>query len=1301
LVAFLIFQGIYVLGGIPWRSSASGDSRQSTASSGAVTFNDYGRESGDYWKLTGDKDLELERSLIGDPDAYGSELEAVMGTSVDRAWALTTGRPDVAMAVLDSGIRWHEAADMAELAGRCRLNEGELPPPRGAALWDANGDGVFNVYDYAGDPAVPDLNGNGVLDPQDLIRAFSEGRDNDGNGYEDDICGWDFLEDDNDPWDESDDGGGTRGARWSGAEAGNGVGTPGACPGGMILPVRVSNSTLMDANDFAQGVIFAVDSGAWVVQAELSSFNSTGLGQAAVDYAWSKGVAVIAAAGEDASAVRSYPGGYERALQVNALAASRQSGSSDPAPQPPSYLNLGGATAYGAQTLFSCPSDGSSFEAAARTAGIAALVYSAAEERVRRSEMWRYPGMNTPLSACELKQVLSMNADDVEFSDRPDNTVFGLLDSLIGASRRYPSTTGWDPYFGYGRVNAYRAVQAVMEGRIPPEAEIRSPRWFEPLNPGQVSVEVSGKVAAVRADSYQYSVEYAVGWNPSESDWVSAYGSSPRYEPYEGVLATLDLGKIYGAVQDAPQERDGEPDPNRYAFSVRVRVRDDRGNWGEDRRVFFCFNDADAYPGTPWRMGSGVASSPRLADLDDDGLDELVLADQDGYVHALRRDYSELEGWPVHVTPLALHLGSRGFSNLDLPQEAYGSITGTPAVGDLDHDGDLEVVVGDTEGRIYAWDNDGRLLPGFPVRSNPLYSIPDRADWMNPGALPADWYTARAVPDRVHRLDRSNCLDRAFLTGPVLSNLDHSIDGSLEIIAACQDRHLYVWHMDGTPLDGWPVKLADGKEVSRFDPLTHVCEYADGEGAPGGAAVVGPPSVGDLNGDGRLEVVCGSGELFGKGGEVSPLSCGALSLPGELGASLGNYYHPASTRLYALHGDGTAHGRAPGAPPPAEGLPAQACLQGWPVSLPVLFPGVLSGSAAGAGVAAAIADVDGGMAMEVGISTACGPAFLLEPDGTSHLGRGEEGLPLSLRCDVNAGSSKSDDAPVLCAPAAGCFADLGNSGLSYVAPTLGLGRIMDIVLPAEQERSHNQLSAWSSVDGSFLAPFPVRAGGMAPKSSPLAVDVDGDASQEVIAGGSYCDLRCFGADGAEKGGWPKFTAGDAATPVAGDFDSDGYREVITATREGWLLVWKTASGASDPADWPEYGHDPCGTSCLESDARRPTRVMDLKVEVLRDGEKPVGIRLEWSAPGDDGLFGQVLCYDIRCLDRPLDGESWKEALPLEGKPLPGEAGSVQEWIIEDLSSFSVGEGRTYYFALQARDEAGNLSAVSNPASVSF
>src|SRR5262249_21153472 len=185
----------------------------------------------------------------------------VTGMSVDKAWQVSTGRPDVAIAVLDSGIKWNDTGAMADLARKVHLNRGELPLPRNAAgqtkpdtlpdalnpdPYDLDDDGVLTAADYAADARVGDRNANGVLDPEDLILAFSDGTDADGNGYVDDIAGWDFLDDDNDPFDDVQYGHGTGEARDSNAEADNGCDL-GTCPSCMVVPVRVGDSFIADS----------------------------------------------------------------------------------------------------------------------------------------------------------------------------------------------------------------------------------------------------------------------------------------------------------------------------------------------------------------------------------------------------------------------------------------------------------------------------------------------------------------------------------------------------------------------------------------------------------------------------------------------------------------------------------------------------------------------------------------------------------------------------------------------------------------------------------------------------------------------------------------------------------------------------------------------------------------------------------------------------------------------------------------------------------------------------------------------
>ena len=1265
-----------------------------------------------YWKYSGARSdspyfTDLEQS---DPELFRRELQGVTGDAVEEAWRITTGRPDVLIAVLDAGIRWHDPAIMQDLVRKVYLNPGEIPPPMGADGWDRNGDALFNVDDFAGDSRVADANGNGMLDPQDLIRVFSDGEDDDANGYVDDIAGWDFLEDDNDPWDESDVGSGDRACAWAGAEANNGSGMPGTCPNAMLLVVRVGYASPMDPGRFAQGVVFAVDSGAWVIQSGMESTGATSFAQAAVDYAVSRGVTVILP-GDGASACGSEgPLAYERTVQVNAVSRYLVSGNGLLAQHPPSYLYLQDVDDGGAQTAVAVPADTDSAEAAARLAGIAALVSSAAENRVRCGLMWSYPGLDRPLSANEVKQILAMTADDIDFSEVSREVSTGALDVFAVPSQRFLTAPGWDPYSGYGRINALRAVEAVVAGMIPPEAEITSPRWYDLCDPREVSLQVTGRVAAVRADSYQFTVEWGPGWTPSFDEWVSVATVGPRSEPTEGVLADLDLGEVYRALEERAASEGDSGGPEGHAFTVRIRVRDNYGNWGEDRKTLYVFHDEDAWPGTPLMMAGGVTAAPRLADLDGDGAEEIVVATGDGALHALRKDFSELAGWPVRTTPLPLHLSSAAFSSGALPGEAFAAASGAPAVGDLNHDGKPEVVAGDASGRIYAWDSRGNLLPGFPVRSNPLYSIPERADWWTEGALPPEWQAFRLVPDAVHRLDCGNRLDRGLVGGPVLANLDASGDGSLEIIAASLDGHVYAWRIDGAPLRGWPVKLADPGASAGLDPLTHVVRLHDqvNYSMEAGTGILTAPAVADLDGDGDLEVVCGSGEFYaeenGTGATVSPQTSALFSqlpiLAPLLQGKEGDLFRPGTGRVYALHGDGAAHGLEPGAQAAAGEVPCNAYITGWPVRPALARPSAAGGTAVETG-SLPIADVDGDGRMEIGVSTAAGPACLLARDGTSFHGNDMQGLSRTLECDEGGAAVQSRDLPVIGATGGGCFARLDGDKLCYVSLTRGLREYLDPLLPADQAEPGGQVTAWNAVNGRMLPSSPLRVPGGICGFSAAVADIDGDGSQEILAGGRFRGLHAVEITGGEAPGWPKFTGGHiVSTPGVGDLDGDGGREVVAGTREGRLFVWKTVAGSDDPADWPACGHDVWNTGCLETDAREPVAVTDLAVEPVLGKGGSVGVRLTWTAPGDDGKNGTAMCYEIRYLDRPLDGNNWNEGIPLlAGKPMPAEAGMREEMNVEGMWFAVGGEERLYYFALQARDEAGNLSPISNLASL--
>jgi FlgD Ig-like domain len=105
------------------------------------------------------------------------------------------------------------------------------------------------------------------------------------------------------------------------------------------------------------------------------------------------------------------------------------------------------------------------------------------------------------------------------------------------------------------------------------------------------------------------------------------------------------------------------------------------------------------------------------------------------------------------------------------------------------------------------------------------------------------------------------------------------------------------------------------------------------------------------------------------------------------------------------------------------------------------------------------------------------------------------------------------------------------------------------------------------------------------------------------------------------------------------------------------------------------------------DSLPPGAVSDLAaVSGTYQGE----IDLSWTAPGDDGTSGKALSYTMRRNSVPITEGNWASSTNVAGAPTPAIAGTPQSMTVIGLDP-----GVTYYFAIKARDEAGNESAISN------
>ena len=88
----------------------------------------------------------------------------------------------------------------------------------------------------------------------------------------------------------------------------------------MVLPVRVGDSFIADSNLFAQGVVFAVDSGAHIVQEALGTVNNTSFARAAIEYAWTRTTCrSIASAADEESFHHNVPAANRHTITVNSV----------------------------------------------------------------------------------------------------------------------------------------------------------------------------------------------------------------------------------------------------------------------------------------------------------------------------------------------------------------------------------------------------------------------------------------------------------------------------------------------------------------------------------------------------------------------------------------------------------------------------------------------------------------------------------------------------------------------------------------------------------------------------------------------------------------------------------------------------------------------------------------------------------------------------------------------------------------------------------------------------------------------
>jgi subtilisin family serine protease len=163
-------------------------------------------------------------------------------------------------------------------------------------VWDqyTTGDGsqVIAILDTGGDYTHPDLEANTWINEAELNGV--EGYDDDGNGYIDDIRGWDFINIDNAPLDDNMHG--THVAGIAGAVGNNGIGIAGAAWNVKLMHIKVFQSTGQgNATNIAAGVEYASENGADILNMSFGSYAESSTLKLALENAYATAVLVAAA----------------------------------------------------------------------------------------------------------------------------------------------------------------------------------------------------------------------------------------------------------------------------------------------------------------------------------------------------------------------------------------------------------------------------------------------------------------------------------------------------------------------------------------------------------------------------------------------------------------------------------------------------------------------------------------------------------------------------------------------------------------------------------------------------------------------------------------------------------------------------------------------------------------------------------------------------------------------------------------------------------------------------------------------
>ncbi len=837
-------------------------------------------------------------------------------------------------------------------------------------------------------------------------------------------------------------------------------------------------------------------------------------------------------------------------------------------------------TSWGTHARFTvATSGGSTSESTPTTGGVIGLLLSYGDLALSQRLI------PAPLTGPEAVQIL-------------ERTATPFTDTTLGWPGT-PLTPGapddWNEQYGYGMPNLDAAMAQVAADQIPAAAAIESPDWYSTFDPTTTAtVPVTGTItAATPSTTFTWKLEAATGGQPSQAALAGGViGQGAGTGSFSGTLGTLDLSTIPTSFSEAPftLSTDKTLSTNdQYAVTFRLVVTEGSGPISEDRRAIDVHHDPTLLSGYPKAIDPGSAgpgtAGPTGTDSRASAEGSPQLADLQGN-GVLDEIFGDSAGMVHAIDPTTgdelpgwpVHVQAIG-DVVPHPgiNPGYQPIISTVAVGDLTDDGQLSVVVSALDGTVDVFDSQGRLEPGWP-------KVMDRGVTPPPVPRPEEPNVRNPVAEST--------------ASPVLADLEG--DGQLDIVMAGGDGYLHAWTAAGQDVPGWPVKVA----------LPASFKLKPGYLLENDQRLVATPTVAWL--DGKVP-------SDGPGGAYTPPDIVERSQFSEI-TGAGTQPLPYS-EVFAFGPDGKS---LPGWPTTVQGL-----LEYYGSAQDAITEGTSSPVAA---------DVNGSGKDVVADSPVWTPPVELSGTGAVVGSYGSFGTAASSLLATLASSGGSvttcqtsppPDVPIPFT-SSGAFGVVGDT-LAYAQSEIGAAAFGCLQYPDAGLGLTNYESAFpadaaSDPSGAQLPGFPGPRQGQGFLSSPVIADVTGTGQASVIEGGDSSAITAVTASGKEAPGFPKFTSGwDLYAPAVGDLLSDGHVDLVTTTREGYLYAWATPGLATADTQWWSSRHDEYNSGNYGVDSRPPGT---LRNRHWSPGSGSIRATATFTAPGGNWYDGEVAKYQV-------------------------------------------------------------------------